>query len=255
MGFLVDLEDEAFMLNVVKPQKQNDFIIVNNKELYIELENISAEMSTPDEEPTTIIPGDPDQQETTEDLTKTLPNKKKYVRPLPAFMRKEQVIKVLEQLEFDQSRHLFATLLWVTGVRVTELLNITPTHCDFERKELRVLWQKSRVLRERYVTVPDDVMLRLEEYTAHTEANERIFPFTRSWAHNFLKRAQLEAGLKLARYGPHSFRHSFGTYLKQSGKPLENISEALGHSDLRPTQIYAHIDGSEHKKAVEGIKF
>lgn len=149
-------------------------------------------------------------------------------------------------------------LLYATGVRVSELVGLSPHGVELEQGYLRV---KGKGDKERIAPFADEAGKRLAEYlekgrspllsSAESDAvflNHRGAPLTRQAFWKLLKELALAAGIeRVERISPHVLRHSFATHLLQSGMGLRSLQLLLGHSDLSTTQIYTHV-APEHLK-------
>ncbi|MCM2279586.1 MAG: tyrosine recombinase [Oligoflexia bacterium] len=148
------------------------------------------------------------------------------------------------------------TLLYATGLRVSELLDLTTFSADLEQEYVRV---KGKGDKERIVPFAEVAGERLREYleghrpalepaTDHLFVNHRGLALTRQAFWKILKDLALAAGVP-STLSPHSLRHSFATHLLQSGMNLRSLQMLLGHSDLSTTQIYAHVSPEHLKQA------
>ena len=141
-------------------------------------------------------------------------------------------------------------LLYATGLRVSELLTLTPAHVDLEG---RVLTTMGKGRKERLVPFGDEAASWIRRYLAESRpalaghrASPRLFvnarggPLTRMGFWKILKAYGLQAGIDRA-VSPHVLRHSFATHLLDRGADLRAIQMMLGHADLSTTQIYTHV--------------
>lgn len=141
-------------------------------------------------------------------------------------------------------------LLYATGLRVSELLALTPAHVDIAAG---VLTTMGKGRKERMVPFGDEAAARLRGYLAGSRpallggrASPRLFVNTRGgglsrmgfW--KILRAYGLQAGIDRA-ISPHVLRHSFATHLLERGADLRAIQMMLGHTDLSTTQIYTHV--------------
>lgn len=151
-------------------------------------------------------------------------------------------------------------LLYASGMRVTELLGLRLESVNFQQGWLRVFGKGSK---ERMVPVNAAALDRLKEYLSSRQrkfgglaAADELF-VNRSGKK--LSRVQMwkdivsfgrEAGVEIKPH-PHLFRHTFASHLVQGGADLRSVQEMLGHVSLNTTQIYAHIDKGDIKRAHE----
>ena len=104
---------------------------------------------------------------------------------------------------------LIVDMLYETGMRRSELVNLDTTDVDFSLMQVKVLGKRNK---------------------------QRLIPIGRGLASMMGKRS------------PHVLRHSFATVLLDNGADLESVKELLGHADLATTQIYTHSSFEELKK-------
>lgn len=153
-------------------------------------------------------------------------------------------------------------LLYATGLRVSELTNLTTHQLDLDARYVRVKGKgdKERIAPfapvaaeklQTFLTTHRPVLLAQPDFNA-------LFPgrkqpggsqpsLTRQAFWKTLKELALAAGIS-ASLSPHKLRHSFATHLLAAGMNLRSLQMLLGHSDLSTTQIYAHVT-PEHLKS------
>ncbi len=149
-------------------------------------------------------------------------------------------------------------LLYASGIRVSELLGLRLESVNFQQGWLRVFGKGAK---ERMVPVNSAALGRLREYLESRQQKfggqavaDELF-VNRSGGK--LSRVQMwkdivafgrEAGVDI-RPHPHLFRHTFASHLVQGGADLRSVQEMLGHASLNTTQIYAHVDKGDIKRA------
>lgn len=188
----------------------------------------------------------------------------KLPRKVPRFFDKREVEKLLAYPAgegFAKVRAAAAIeLLYASGIRVSELLGLRLESVNFQQGWLRVFGKGSK---ERLVPVNSAALRRLKEYL---EVRQQKFGGQDVAAELFvnrggkkLSRVQMwkdivsfgrEAGVEIKPH-PHLFRHTFASHLVQGGADLRSVQEMLGHASLNTTQIYAHVDKGDVKKAHE----
>jgi len=176
-------------------------------------------------------------------------------RPLPDHLSHDEVARLLEAVEEGHDLHwrdrAILELLYATGVRVSELVELPLRSLDLEEGFLTVLGKGSK---ERLVPVGGPARRALERYLAHLRpelesgrGQGRVFltargrPLSRQSVFNVVKRAAERAGIR-RRVSPHTLRHTFATHLLEGGADLAAVQELLGHADISTTQIYTHVD-------------
>ena len=132
-----------------------------------------------------------------------------------------------------------------TGVRVSELIAITPQDILFDEKQIIIRGKGNKI---RNVDVPADLLFAYKLYLKKTSVriNRRIFPVTRDAIYKITK--------KIAETNPHTFRHSYAVELLRKTKNVRYVQVQLGHSSLSTTQVYLRfMDFSEDKKKLTNM--
>ncbi|MBS1985853.1 MAG: tyrosine-type recombinase/integrase [Bdellovibrionales bacterium] len=136
------------------------------------------------------------------------------------------------------------------GLRVSELINLKTDDVNFEEGFVRV--RRGKGGRDRIVPFGINLGATLKRYieirnrqpnanSPHLFVSAKGKPISRGTFWWLLKRWANRAGVK-RRVSPHQLRHSFATHLLAGGANLRGIQAALGHKDIRQTQIYSHVD-------------
>ena len=140
-------------------------------------------------------------------------------------------------------------LLYSSGLRLAELVNLNPEDLDLDDAMIRVTGKgnKTRLIpigRMARAAVTEWLPVRPELAAGDEKAlfvgvrGRRISPRT---VQNRVHHWALKAGIPQRVY-PHLFRHSFATHLMESSRDLRAVQELLGHADISTTQIYTHLD-------------
>ena len=140
--------------------------------------------------------------------------------------------------------------IYATGLRVSELVNLTLSGLDAAGGLVRVTGKGGR---ERIVPLGQEALAYLGQYLndarpelLRDRVSEAIFvtrrggPMSRQAFWQLIKRYATIAGVDVA-LSPHSLRHAFATHLLNHGADLRSVQMLLGHSDLSTTQIYTHV--------------
>ncbi len=153
-------------------------------------------------------------------------------------------IKLLIDVTPNIKHKLIIGILYATGVRVSELINIKIGNIDFSRKLLLVKAGKGN--KDRYTILSDKVVDELKSYLRQ-RTNKSDYLFETSKGHlssatiqAVLKKAKLKARLS-KNVTPHILRHSFATHLRDSGVQDSDIQKLLGHRSIKTTQTYAGV--------------
>lgn len=144
-------------------------------------------------------------------------------------------------------------LLYATGMRVSELVNVPVKNVDMKMQYVIVMGKGSK---ERMLPLGRTALHYLEHYLSvvrpqllhgKPDAAAEIFvtgwggPMTRERFYEIIVAYGKSAGIS-KRVTPHMLRHSFATHLLNNGTDLRIVQELLGHADISTTQIYTHLD-------------
>ena len=143
-------------------------------------------------------------------------------------------------------------VLYSSGLRVSELLNLRLTNCYFMEGFIRVLGKSDKV---RLVPIGQDAMHYTRIYIEHVRSqlavqkgdedtiflNLRGKQLSRISVFTTIKKVAAEVGIKKT-ISPHTFRHSFATHLIEGGADLRAVQQMLGHESITTTEIYTHLD-------------
>lgn len=177
---------------------------------------------------------------------------------LPNHLTIEQMIKFIETPETDTALgkrdRAILELLYASGVRVSELVNLNLTDIDFNNQTLRV---KGKGRKERIVPFGEHAKKALQDYLGVrgellAEADpEKLDPAVVFMNYQGTRITTRSVGRMVDKYvklcadihhiSPHSLRHSFATHMLDAGADLRAIQELLGHVRLSTTQQYTHV--------------
>ena len=146
------------------------------------------------------------------------------------------------------------SMLFSTGLRVSELCSLDRDKVDTKRGELSVMGKGRKI---RLVFLSDDAKQKIEDYLAkRPDADEALFiRIPRSGKFNkdsdlrltprsvqrIVHKYAVKAGIVGKKVSPHSLRHSFATNLLRNGADIRSVQAMLGHSSVTTTQIYTHV--------------
>lgn len=179
------------------------------------------------------------------------------------FWTLEEYNKFLDAVSDKTMSHICFEVLFWCGLRIGELLALTPGDFDFSKKVVRINKSLQRIKGKDVVTppktnksnrnvyLPDFLVEELKNYLENlykVEDDEQMFPVTKSYLHHELKRGASIAGVKVI--SAHELRHSHATMLLENGYSATDVAERLGHESEQITFIYAHVyDGKEKDMA------
>ena len=174
------------------------------------------------------------------------PKKEQY---LPSSMSEDEVEQLLQspniELDIEIRDKAMIEMLYATGMRISELINLKMIDIDIERSVLKVLGKGSK---ERLVPFGEKASDSLSYYLKKRKKSsaKEVFlsnrgkKMTRTGFWQRIKIYLSREGLKDT-ISPHTLRHAFATHLLNRGADLRSVQLLLGHSDLSTTQIYTHI--------------
>ena len=174
------------------------------------------------------------------------PKQEKY---LPASMSEREVEKLLNSpdasKEIEQRDKAMIEMLYATGMRISELVNLKITDIDMNRSVIKVMGKGSK---ERLIPFGESASEALFNYLKirKDSSSKEVFisnrgkKITRVAFWQRIKVYLLRENLKIS-ISPHTLRHAFATHLLNRGADLRSVQLLLGHSDLSTTQIYTHI--------------
>ncbi|MBT8099974.1 MAG: site-specific tyrosine recombinase XerD [Gammaproteobacteria bacterium] len=175
-------------------------------------------------------------------------------RSLPKTLTEDEVEALLNAPNTDEPLghrdRTMLELLYATGLRVSELINLKQSQINFNQGVLRIVGKGDR---ERLIPLGDEsqrwirdfidgprMEILLERQTDYLFPTRRGDRMTRQAFWHIIKRYAEKSGIG-KKMSPHSLRHAFATHLLNHGADLRVVQLLLGHSDLSTTQIYTHV--------------
>lgn len=148
-------------------------------------------------------------------------------------------------------------LLYGAGLRVSELVALDVSSCNFDAGFLRCIGKgnKERIVPlgraaasavQHYLRAQRPRLAKRQPHTTALFVNQWGRRLTRQRVWQILRR-YAAAGLLPKSVGPHALRHSFATHLLERGADLRTVQELLGHANISTTQRYTHVDRSRLK--------
>ena len=192
----------------------------------------------------------------------------KLEKKLPNYLTAEEIDKLLDiklTKPIDYRNKAMLEVLFATGTRISELINLKLNQIDFDECIIRVLGKGKK---DRIIPIGNTALeylsLYINEYRPFilkTRVSEYVFvnkngtKMSRQGFFKILKKLVASSGIE-KEVSPHTLRHSFATYLLNNGADLRVIQELLGHENLVTTEIYSHLsnkkieeDYSHHPRA------
>ncbi|MCC6815623.1 MAG: tyrosine-type recombinase/integrase [Saprospiraceae bacterium] len=184
---------------------------------------------------------------------------KKIVSPknqkrLPKFIQAEEIINLIkqklneEECNYAHELPIFViSLLYHTGMRSAELLNLKLKDLNFQRKSIKVLGKGSK---ERIIPMSEKLQSEIMRFMSirakldNIDSDHLILTLkgTKPYPkliYNLVQRT-LQNSVRSDKKSPHVLRHSFATHLADNGAEIKAIQDLMGHSSLSATQIYTH---------------
>jgi len=172
---------------------------------------------------------------------------------IPDYLEKEQIDEILRAAETSSTRdYLLLRFMWRTGVRVSEVINVTPKDIEFKNAVVNI--RKAKGGRQRRVPLDEETLKMLSDYVLalNTPEDRPVFPIKRNRVFNIVKKYGNMVGVKIH---PHTLRHSFAIHLVRSGTDLRRVQLMLGHTSLSITQVYLQFNDNDLREAYEKVAF
>lgn len=184
-------------------------------------------------------------------------------KKIPEYLTIEEVDQLLNvslNTPYDYRNKAMLELLYATGMRVSELINLRLQDVDFEEDFVHVLGKGEK---ERIIPMNDTskqyLLIYITEYRPlllkkktcdYLFINNRMGKISRQGFFKIIKALCVQNHIEKEVH-PHILRHSFATHLLNNGANLRVVQELLGHSDISTTQIYTHISDEKKKSDYE----
>jgi integrase/recombinase XerD len=168
-------------------------------------------------------------------------------RKLPEVLKKDEVKSLIDSADNIKS-NLIISLLYSSGLRVSELVNLKVEDLDFEEGTGWV--RKGKGSKDRLFALSSSLSEELKSYLSGRE-NTYLFskdkPLTTRNIQKIVQGARIRSGIS-KRVTPHTLRHSFATHILEQGTDIRVIQAMLGHANLNTTQVYTHVSQEQIKK-------
>ena len=171
----------------------------------------------------------------------------KQEKNLPVVLSQEEVKRILDSIS-NLKHRTFISLIYSCGLRVSELQNLKVTDIDSTRMQIHIRSGKGG--KDRYVMLSEKILHMLREYWKRYRPKEHLFEgatrgkaiAVRTIQHTFSV-AVIKSGIN-KHPCVHTLRHSFATHLLENGVNLLAIQKLMGHSSVKTTTIYTHLQSS-----------
>ncbi len=171
----------------------------------------------------------------------------KSKKRLPVFIEENQIENLLNQIKFDdgfvgERDKLIIELFYVTGIRLSELVNIKISDVDFNNNLIKVLGKRNK---ERLIPLSISIVNELEFFIKKYDLNQYLFTnLGGTKVYNKLVYRVVKKYISkissVSKKSPHILRHTFATHMLNNGADINAIKELLGHANLSATQVYTH---------------
>ena len=171
----------------------------------------------------------------------------KSKKRLPVFIEQDHIESLLNDANFDdgfigERDKLIIDFFYVTGVRLSELINIKIIDINFDNNSVKVLGKRNK---ERLIPLSDRSIKELGLFIKQYKLNDYLFTDLKG------KRVYTKLVYRIVnkyigkissvnKRSPHILRHTFATHMLNNGADINAIKELLGHSNLSATQVYTH---------------
>ena len=179
----------------------------------------------------------------------------KSKKSLPVFIEEDQIASLLNEVQFEkgfigQRNKLIIELFYVTGVRLSELINIKISDVNFISQSIKVLGKRDK---ERIIPITSSVVNALNNFLANNQQNTYLFADLegKKLYNKLVYRIVNKYIGKISsvnKKSPHILRHTFATHMLNNGADINAIKELLGHANLSATQVYTHNTIEKLKK-------
>lgn len=185
----------------------------------------------------------------------------KVSKKLPRIITMDEIEKLFKEKMNTRELAVFE-LLYATGLRVSELVELDIKNIDFKNNTIRTIGKGSK---ERVIPIGEKAREALKNYLKEREVSlklsnskkkneNKVFlnnfaeKITRQWVYTFIRSF---GDIIHKSISPHTIRHTFATHLLENGADLRVVQELLGHANIVTTQLYTHIS----KKHLKDIYF
>ena len=170
---------------------------------------------------------------------------------IPNFLKEKDVNFLFDNLILEKNFNgerdmMILELLYGTGIRISELINLKTRNINLPKKELKIMGKRKK---ERIIPLHQQIISQIKKYldkkneikSTHefllcTNKGKKLYPML---IYRIVKK-HLSSLINSKKYNPHLLRHTFATHILNKGGDLNSIKDLLGHESLAATQIYTH---------------
>ena len=171
----------------------------------------------------------------------------KLSKRLPVFIEEDQIEHLLDEVEFEEGfignrNKLIIELFYVTGIRLSELINIKKDDIDFYSQVIKILGKRNK---ERLIPLSSNIIKDLKKFISNNMITDFLFTnndgkklyprLVYRIVHRYIGKIS-----SVNKKSPHILRHTFATHMLNNGADINAIKDLLGHANLSATQVYTH---------------
>ncbi len=177
---------------------------------------------------------------------------------LPYVISQKKVLEIIERCSSLKFKTMLS-LLYSSGMRISELINLSIKDIDFERK--LVFIRNSKHKKDRYTIIGERTIILLKRYIELYQPYTYLFYDSADRCGNICAdsiRKEFKKLIKISGLDPkkatlHTLRHCFATHLLEKGTNLFHIMHLLGHSQIQTTMVYLHLDENQFSSIISPI--
>ena len=189
----------------------------------------------------------------------------KLGRKLPDVLGLNEIDLLLEQIDLAHPQgyrnRAMLEMLYGSGIRVSELVNLSLSNLFFEENLIRVtgkgnkqrLVPMGKLTKKFILFYINEIRLQQKINSVYQDIvflNRNGKILTRQMIFTIIKQLALKANIE-KKIGPHTFRHSFATHLLENGADLRTIQILMGHENITTTEVYTHLDTKHLRSVIE----
>lgn len=175
---------------------------------------------------------------------------------LPKYLDKKQLAQLMELAKDDTRERTIIEVLYNTGVRISELLNIKKSDIKWDTRQIWI--EKGKGNKERFVLFTPECSERLSKYLKEIKIdspyifpNKQGNPLGRYWVEVIFKNYSMKLGFRVT---PHFMRHTMAAHLAEKGMPISYIQDLLGHKNINATRKYTRLSNKARKKQYDNYQ-
>jgi len=188
----------------------------------------------------------------------------KSPKNIPQFVKEVDIIRILDEHDYGEGFEgirdkLLLELLYGTGIRLSELINLKDNNINYYDESIKVLGKRNK---ERIIPLSKGLIILIKEYNIEKRKNfdtneidhiivtnngSKCYPMM---VYRTVK-MYLDIFTTIDKRSPHILRHTFATHLLNKGAELNAVKDLLGHTSLAATQVYTHNSLEKLKKVFD----